>query len=183
MKSISILITFITLLSSPLTEYNSSKKLSTEQRYELMLGEFTLEDLKESANKNWYNAIYNRYKPQQKVIDKISKIDDLDQLTFSVYLGTWCPDSRRELPRLIKTFDQAGISHDQLKLIGVTQRKQIPHISEEERKKLNVFNVPTIIVYKNGKEMNRFVEYPVESLEKDMYKIMSGQNYKHSYDF
>ncbi|MGO3237181.1 MAG: TlpA family protein disulfide reductase, partial [Psychroflexus halocasei] len=75
------------------------------------------------------------------------------------------------------------ISHDKLKMVGVTQRKQIPNITDKERKELNVFNVPTIIVYKNGQEMNRFVEYAVESLEEDLYKIMSDQDYKHSYDF
>ncbi|MGO2294685.1 MAG: TlpA family protein disulfide reductase [Psychroflexus halocasei] len=182
MKSISILVTFIAFLVTPFSSINS-EKVTKEQSYELMLGEFTLDELMDSRNAGWYNAVYDRYSPKPKFIEEISNIDGLDEITFSIYLGTWCPDSRRELPRLIKIFDKADISHEKLKLVGVTQRKQIPNITDKERKELNVFNVPTIIVYKNGQEMNRFVEYAVESLEEDLYKIMSGQKYKHSYDF
>lgn len=160
-----------------------SKKAIAEQNYELMLGEFTLDELMDSRNAGWFKSTYDRYSPKPELINKISNIDDLDEITFSVYLGTWCPDSRRELPHLIKIFDKAGISHNKLKMVGVTRRKKIPNITDKERKKLNVFNVPTIIVYKDGEEMNRFVEYAAESLEEDMYKIMSDQNYKHSYDF
>lgn len=182
MKSISILITFIALAVPSFTN-TPDKKVDTEQRFELMLGEFTLEELKDTSNKSWYERGYQRYKPKPKLVKDIAALEDLDDMTFSIYLGTWCPDSHREFPYLIKIFDQANISHDKLKLVGVTQRKQIPGLSKEERKELNIINVPTIIVYKNGEEMNRFVEYPVESLEEDMYKIMSDQPYKHSYDF
>jgi len=49
-------------------------------------------------------------------------------------------------------------------------------------KDLNITNIPTFIFYKNGKEMHRIVESPMESLEKDMLKIITGQPYKHAYE-
>jgi hypothetical protein len=36
-------------------------------------------------------------------------------------------------------------------------------------------------VYENTTEINRVVEYPVESLEKDLLRIMSRQMYKPNY--
>ena len=47
--------------------------------------------------------------------------------------------------------------------------------------KMNLNRVPTIIFYKNGKEVNRFVEFAQESLEEDIAKIVSGKDYKNSY--
>jgi hypothetical protein len=41
--------------------------------------------------------------------------------------------------------------------------------------------VPTFIFMKDGQELGRIVEYPLESLEKDMAKILSGVDYKHAY--
>jgi len=37
-------------------------------------------------------------------------------------------------------------------------------------------------VYKKGKEIGRFVEYPRKSVEADLLKIVSGQGYKHVYE-
>ena len=34
---------------------------------------------------------------------------------------------------------------------------------------------------KNGKEINRIVEFPIETIEKDIYKILSGNEYKNAY--
>ena len=49
-------------------------------------------------------------------------------------------------------------------------------------KGLEVLNVPTIIFYRNGNEINRFVELPVNSLESDIAKIIKGESYTHSYE-
>ena len=57
--------------------------------------------------------------------------------------------------------------------------KQSPN---PEAKGLNIHRVPTFIFYKDAKEIGRFVERVRESLEKDMLKIVSGQEYKHFYD-
>jgi thiol-disulfide isomerase/thioredoxin len=99
-------------------------------------------------------------------------------------MGTWCEDSQREFPVFIKLLDQIEFNFNNLTLVGVDEDKIVPNLSEKEREKLNVFNVPTIIVYdKNGKEVNRFVEFPQQTLEEDLLKIFSGEDYKHVYDF
>ena len=36
--------------------------------------------------------------------------------------------------------------------------------------------------YKKGEELGRYVEYPRETMEKDILKILERKSYKHSYD-
>jgi hypothetical protein len=59
-----------------------------------------------------------------------------------------------------------------------TLYKQSP---EHEERGLNILRVPTLIVYDNNNELNRFVEYPVESIEKDLLKMLSRLPYKPNY--
>ena len=60
----------------------------------------------------------------------------------------------------------------------MTEEKTTPDNLEKD---LDIFNIPTYIFKKNGKEINRIVEFPVETLEKDVLKILSGQEYKNIY--
>lgn len=167
----------------------SSSEFTTEgktdlQDYKLMLGDFNLEELKSTVNKTWFNSGYESYTPKAEVINQIKSELKNNEFHISVYMGTWCPDSRREFPHLIKILNQADFNLDNLRIVGVDRDKIVPNVSEVEREKLNVFNVPTLIVYDtNGNELNRFVEFPQETLEKDLLKIFSKEDYKHVYDF
>ena len=67
----------------------------------------------------------------------------------------------------------------QLEMYAMSEEKTTP---ENFEKGLDVFNVPTIIFFKNGEEINRFVEFPVNSLESDVAKIIRGEIYTHSYE-
>jgi hypothetical protein len=60
----------------------------------------------------------------------------------------------------------------------MTREKNTPQNYEEG---LGITNVPTFIFYKDGKELNRIVEFPIEDLESDMLKILQGEPYKHAY--
>ena len=40
--------------------------------------------------------------------------------------------------------------------------------------KNSVMSVPTIIIYKKGKELGRIIESPIESLEEDIFNILIG---------
>ncbi|MEM1407485.1 MAG: hypothetical protein AAGG59_11970, partial [Bacteroidota bacterium] len=46
----------------------------------------------------------------------------------------------------------------------------------------NIHRVPTFIFHKNGEEIGRIVESPKESLEVDMLKIVTGENYMPKYE-
>lgn len=94
-------------------------------------------------------------------------------------MGTWCGDSKRETPKMLKLLDEAGYNYNNLEMFAVDYDKTTPDQLEE---KYDIHHVPTIIFYKDGKEVNRFVEYAQgASLEEDIAKIVSGEEYHDSY--
>jgi hypothetical protein len=97
-------------------------------------------------------------------------------------MGTWCGDSRREVPRIYKLLDYCQVSPSQLQLVNVsnsdTAYKQSPGHEEQG---LNIRRVPTLLIFEGQHEVGRVVESPVTSLEKDILAIVTGQPYEHRY--
>jgi len=139
-------------------------------------GELTQEDLINSDYTNrWFKPRYEKYNPDEKSMQTIKKnINDFDIIMF---MGAWCPDSHREVPRVFKILENSGYDMDNLTVYTLNSRKQS---EEQHEKKYNVTNVPTVIFLKDGKEINRFVERPRETIARDIAKIVSGKEYKNS---
>ena len=90
---------------------------------------------------------------------------DLEDISVVIMFGTWCHDSKREVPRMLRILDSAGVGTEQISLIGVDINKTEP----KGREKLyNLRNTPTLILLKNGKEVGRIIERPNVSLEADL---------------
>lgn len=103
---------------------------------------------------HWYAENLKGYKPNAAAIEGLRKHKDSVQLI--AFMGTWCEDSHNVIPKLFSLVDTAGFSQDRVSLIGVDRsKKTLSHLSEA----LNVKNVPTIIVMKNGKEYGRVIEF------------------------
>ncbi len=118
---------------------------------------------------DWYLKGFNEYQPDTEIIEKISNIDKKN-LTVKVVLGTWCPDSRREVPRFMKIMDLCKFPAEQLTFIGVDNAKLSP-IGNFDM--LDIQRVPTFIIEKNKVEIGRIIENPVTSLEKDLLNILT----------
>ncbi|QTY27424.1 thioredoxin family protein [Flavobacterium sp. CS20] len=146
-----------------------------------IIGQTNKNEILNSRHKSWFNKNYNSYEPSPKHIKQIKKLLAKNDYKIEVYFGTWCSDSQREVPRLIKILEASEFDFDNLKLVGVGPEKKVPNVSKKRQKQLNITNVPTIIVYQDDKEINRFVEYAQESLEKDFINILAKKPYKHSY--
>lgn len=146
-----------------------------------IIGETSKKEILKSEHSSWYNETYSSFTPNPETIKELAHIFKKNNFQIDVYFGSWCSDSQREVPKLIKLLELSQFDFENLKLVGVDRDKVIPGISDERREELNVFNVPTIIVYEDGKELNRFVEYARESLERDLLKIVSKKTYKNSY--
>lgn len=159
-----------------------STTLSIAQNQDI-IGETSKEKLLSTSHQGWFNSNYEDYKPKSETIEKLNHIFNKNDFKVEVYFGTWCSDSQREVPRLIKLLEKANFDFDQLMLVGVGRDKKVPNVSDKQQRLLNITNVPTIIVYQDGQELNRFVEYAQESLEKDMLKIFTKEKYKHSYQY
>ena len=146
-----------------------------------IIGKTNKQELLKSEHEIWFEDTYNSYSPNPEIVKDLTKLFKKNNFKVDVYFGTWCEDSQIEIPKLIKLLEQSKFNLEKLNLFGVDEDKVIPNITEKKKKILNLYNVPTIIVYENGEEINRFVEYPQESLEEDMLKIFSKKQYKHSY--
>ena len=90
-----------------------------------------------------------------------------------VFLGTWCGDSRRELPRLWKAMDSgSGAVNFQIRYIGVDHAKKEP---ADLVKEYNVLYLPTFIVRRGGREVGRIVETAPNGIERDLLALLTGK--------
>jgi len=87
-------------------------------------------------------------------------------------MGTWCPDSRKQVPAFLRILDIWNFPGDSVTFIGVDDQKLSPVGGYEE---LNIERVPTFIFYKNNIEAGRIIENPLTSLEQDMVNILGGK--------
>ncbi len=143
----------------------------------MLLGEFEKEDLQQTPFSRWFQPQYDNYTPDSESMEIIKK--NIGDYEIKLFMGTWCGDSRRETPKFLKILDEAGYDYDHLEMYAVDRSKTTPTKAEVD---LNIHRVPTMIFYKDGKEVNRFVEYPQGlSLEEDMARILSDKEYKNSY--
>lgn len=90
---------------------------------------------------------------------------------FLVFFGSWCGDSKREVPKFLKIADMAGIPAARMHLIGIDRAKKSP---DGAAAPWAIERVPTFIVLRNGKETGRIVEHPVGTLEGDLLNILAG---------
>ncbi len=135
------------------------------------------EVFKEPAYAAWYNRNYDNYNLNEVTVKEIKK--KLKGVTIKAFMGTWCVDSRREIPHFYKLLHEVGFDKNKLEMIAVNRSKRTADNLQEG---LDIIRIPTFIFYKKDKEIGRFVEYARESLEKDILKILKGEIYKHSYD-
>ena len=165
--------------SKEMISENNKEKLNDTVPYEdsvMLLGKANRKGFQMDAFKDWFNAGYESYSVESETVEKLKPL--LKDVEITVFMGTWCEDSQRETPHFYKILDEANFDESKLTLITVSDEKITPQGFEDGK---NITNVPTLIFYKNDKELGRIVEYPIESLEKDMLTILSGKDYKHAY--
>lgn len=165
--------------SKEMISENNKEKINDTVPYEdsvMLLGKANRKGFQMDAFKDWFNAGYEGYSVDSETVEKLKPL--LKDVEITVFMGTWCEDSQRETPHFYKILDEANFDESKLTLITVSDEKTTPQGFEDGK---NITNVPTLIFYKNDKELGRIVEYPIESLEKDMLAILSGKEYKHAY--
>lgn len=168
--------TFVFILALSFQIIGFSQSFNYEQKQNntsMLLGKINKEALSQEPHSNWFTKNYNLYTPDTETISSLK--DQLSPYTITAFMGTWCGDSKREIPKLYKILDEAQFSLDRLTLIAVDRSaknyKQSPGGEHEGQ---NIHRVPTIIIYKNGKEVNRIVESPVTNLEQDLLQSIQG---------
>jgi thiol-disulfide isomerase/thioredoxin len=159
------------LLLSLFTTAQSQYQVLSERPGEKTFKGIISRDLVQSDTAfKWYAENLKGYTPNAEAIAGLKK--NADSIQLLTFMGTWCEDSHFIIPKFYALTDAAGFPNDRITLIGVDrQKKTLSHLSEA----LNVKNVPTIIVLKNGKEVGRVVEFGKYGLfDKELGEILSS---------
>jgi thioredoxin 1 len=94
-------------------------------------------------------------------------------LEVKILFGTWCHDSEREIPRVLKLLAASDVKEENISLIALDIRKEEP---EGRAKALDVRFTPTFVFFSDGIELGRIVERPTESLQADIKAIVGRSN-------
>jgi thiol-disulfide isomerase/thioredoxin len=146
-----------------------------------LVGKFNVDKLKtDTTYSKWFNKNYTDYKSDAAQLAKVKSLIN-EKIKIQIFLGTWCGDSKREVPKMIKDLENIGFSN--YELIGTYDTDSLYKVSpDHEEKGLNIFRVPTFIIYKDGKEINRIIEYPKDNLETDLSQILQNKSYTPNYN-
>ncbi|MFK7832799.1 MAG: hypothetical protein AB8B52_05965 [Winogradskyella sp.] len=157
-----------------------NQEITNEGETPFLLGKIDKIGLEGDNYKSWFTKNYDDYQPNSKITNAISS--ELKNYSITLFMGTWCGDSKKEVPRLYKVLEACNFSMDQLTVVAVSAKpdmyKQSP---QHEEKGLNIHRVPTVIFYKNGKETNRIVEHPITTFEEDIQNIITVNDYTSNY--
>lgn len=164
-----------------LTSQTLNTEITNEGETPFLLGKIDKTGLTSENYNTWFSKNFDLYEPDQNIIDQLSRT--LKDFTVQIFLGTWCGDSKREVPPFYAILEVCQFPQSQVEVIALSNK---PHMYKQspnhEEKDLNIHRVPTFIIYKNGIEVNRIVEFPVESLEKDLLNIVTSNNYIPNYN-
>ncbi len=146
----------------------------------LLIGKINNKALSNDIYGQWFLKNFEEYIPKQQILESIQ--NELNQYAITLFMGTWCGDSKREVPRFYKILEEIDFPMQRLTTIAVhNERDQYKQSPGGEHEGLNIHRVPTFIFYKDGKEINRIVESPKGSLEEDIAAILS-KNYAPKYE-
>lgn len=148
------------------------EEITLENGQKYLVGVLTKDMLQTGPYETWFDPGYTSYQPRKSDLKNLAPL--LRDVHILIFLGTWCGDSRREVPRFLRILDEAGFPPNRIKLVGVDRRKERYKMSPGgEEWGLNIRRVPTFIFLKGGKEIGRIVEQPVLSLEQDICDLLS----------
>ena len=105
---------------------------------------------------------YKNFTPSKQDITLIQKLKGKE---LTVLFGTWCHDSAREVPRLIKLLEQSKVQLASIDYVAVGYNKQDDAGIAQAH---DLQYTPTFIVKQNGKELIRVIEKPTGTLAQDL---------------
>ncbi|NOZ79869.1 MAG: hypothetical protein GXP48_11965 [Acidobacteria bacterium] len=123
-----------------------------------------------------WKASYDAYRPDPAALARLRKITGHYRIV--VVLGSWCSDSRREVPRLVKVLDAAGGGHFSLEMYGVGHTLTVhdPSFPKGVLPGIKAERVPTIVVLdRDGQELGRVVETAEQPLETLLYTFVAPE--------
>ncbi|SIQ81757.1 hypothetical protein SAMN05880574_1275 [Chryseobacterium sp. RU37D] len=146
-----------------------NREVETTNDGKMLLGNQLKEQFLKAPYADWYVKEHDEYAIDQKAVDQLRK-QKVNTYNILVFMGTWCEDSHRDFPRLMKILEELKFPDNKLTVIALNRKKESPNGDEGL---YNIQKVPTIIVQKYGKEIGRIVEMPSTGyIERDLVEIL-----------
>ncbi len=138
----------------------------------VLLGEVTREEIEEAVP-SWVAETASA-EIHEAEADALAAVEPGAEVT--VFLGTWCSDSRREVPRLWRALDHAGDQAGgevpfEVEYVGVDRDKEEP---ADLLAGQDLAYVPTLVVRRDGREVGRIVESAPGGVEGDLLSLLDG---------
>jgi hypothetical protein len=122
-----------------------------------------------------WKAIYDHYTPEAAAVKRLSAITSPTHL--EIICATWCGDSKRHVPRLLKAVHDAANPKLTVSIVGIGNdfKQPIDYVQAQR-----IINVPIVLVTREGNEIGRFIETPATtSVETDIAAIANGEAPSH----
>ena len=169
MKFFSIL---ISILLFSLTSFSQTEYLSKSGKATHLWGVHGVQALNSEPYSEWYEKSISKFEPN---LSDLGDIDLLEKAEVKIYIGTWCGDTKKWVPKFIELWKELDLSTDQIQLIALHNSQEL-YKQGPNREELgqNIHRVPTFSFTVNGEEIGRIVERPLHSLERDLAQIVKG---------
>ncbi len=117
--------------------------------------------------KEMYDPLYEAYVPDAATMIELKKLVRNEKI--KIVLGTWCGDSKANVPNFLKILDALHFKEKNVEIIAVDGNKKAENGLLNG---LDIKMVPTFIVFdKKDKELGRIIEGPKTTLEGDLLEI------------
>jgi hypothetical protein len=122
--------------------------------------------------KEMYDPLYAAYVPDAATMIELKKLIKNEKI--KIVFGTWCGDSKVNVPNFFKILDALHFKDKNVEIIAVDGNKKAENGILDG---LDILRVPTFILYdKKGKELGRIIEGPKTTLEGDLLAIYKKQS-------
>ncbi len=146
-----------------------NREVETTKDGKMLLGNQLKEQFLKAPYADWYVKEHDEYALDQKAVSELKK-EKIGTYDIIVFMGTWCEDSHRDFPRLMKILEAVSYPENKLNIIAVNRKKESPTGDESL---YNLQKVPTIILKRYGKEVGRIIEMPTTGyIERDLVEIL-----------
>ncbi|BFM13404.1 hypothetical protein R50072_35570 [Simiduia litorea] len=114
-----------------------------------------------------FSASYEAAIISEQEITSLASIDAA--VTLRVLFGTWCHDSVREVPKLIKLIELAENPNLSLQLTAISRDKLEP---SADVARYGLKFTPTLVVLKDKKDIGRIIEQPETNWAGDIIALI-----------
>jgi len=117
----------------------------------------------------WDTFVDHEYTPRGKWADSLATVQLDEDLDVQLWLGSYCPDSKKWVPRFYGMKDDLPIGN--VDIISVdTTKKDEKGLYEAAR----IEKIPTFIFLKGDQEVGRITERPKGRIEKHLFRILNN---------